>query len=317
MIKLQTVYYNEHNILSKRYMEDYDRLKDSKSIIVFTHNDMDGLSAGELVREKYNVSIDDIYTCNYSSSIPDLALMLDKDVVFTDYCLRENALTELLQANTFKSLTILDHHDTSLKLVPILMKYIKNGNHNIYFNINTQKCGTMIAYEELNKDPKLKRFVTLVDDYDRWVGDYAESKYLNAYFFESGANNLRSGIYAKAMSSEEELNRAIEVGKKLFMNDLERYKILNDNFSFKATLSGYKIKVIEGHGNSMMFDNIKDYDAVCVFHRLGADTVYSLYTVYPDRVKIKEIAENYGGGGHPGACGFTIRNGEIDFDAAN
>lgn len=65
-------------------------------------------------------------------------------------------------------------------------------------------------------------------------------------------------------------------------------------------------------GNSMAFDSVdkpeNGHDALMIFYWSGRSWEFSLYHAkHRKDLNLSDIAKAYGGGGHPGACGFRVR----------
>ena len=85
-----------------------------------------------------------------------------------------------------------------------------------------------------------------------------------------------------------------------------------ERFSFLHNFEGYRCICINGSlGSSVMFDTVYDkkkHDLMLIFVNCN-NTFWkiSLYT-YSEDIDVGAIAKKFGGGGHRGAGGFTVKS---------
>lgn len=302
-----------------RFVSTHPKIKSftRDNSVLFTHTDLDGHMAAMVI----DAVIPEIPTfCNNygNKRVWTIDQIYGKNVIFTDYSLNAKDFNDLLSGEYgILSLTVFDHHETTLKNIKL-----QNGDKNhipYYIDITTEYCGAKIAFEnckvkDLIKDlfseeqaKRAAKLINYVDDYDCWKKQYIESDYINAYVYGSGMMYPRSPIYTSMLYADDGLEKAIKYGKKFYDNKMELYRTQEDAFAFEVEdFKGLHIKAIQGYGNSLMFPDIYDYDAVCIFHQDNRtqDWKYSLFTE-KDEIDILSIAESFGGGGHAHACGFT------------
>lgn len=286
--------------------------------VLFTHTDLDGHMAA-MVIDSIIPEIP-IFCNNYGNRrVWTIDQVFGKNVIFTDYSLPKKDFDDLMSGKFgILSLTIFDHHETSLKLID-KDNFNTKFNVPLYMDIDIERCGSKIAFEDCeaynliknlfseDQAEKAKKLIDYVDDYDRWQKKHIECDYINSYVYASGMMYPRSPIYTSMLYAPDGLQKAIEYGKKFYDNKMELYRTQEDAFAFEVEdFKGLHIKAIQGHGNSLMFKDINEYDAVCVYHRdyKTEDWKYSLFTSKDD-VDILSIAESFGGGGHKQACGFS------------
>ena len=106
--------------------------------------------------------------------------------------------------------------------------------------------------------------------------------------------------------SRMHLMRIIEAGKiikKYFENFLDPHSC---GKAFETTLLGHSCLALntDRKGSQIFGNKIHDYDLVCIFSYNGTKYSYSIYSA-KDNVNCSKIAENFGGGGHKGASGFS------------
>lgn len=328
MAKIQTIkeLINGEEVVVKVFAEGFDLLTNDdfvsyifEKLLVIHHNDLDGKCGAALfnaIADRHDDSNVRYSMNEYRSNPFTLDNFKEEDkngvVVLVDYSLPIETLKEVVKDS--KLVIFLDHHDSAIRVVMNNFEWfsqmVEEGK--IYIDLDIYRCGTKIASEFLGfhiHDTNWNEYViNLVDNYDRWTGEFPEANYLNKYFYEHASTYIGAPFWDKLLFDGYFLHmQVLSVGEALFKLDIERNEIKYTAFSKEIeNFHDLRIRAFEGYGNSQVFgDHINDYDAVCVYHPLkDGKWYYSLYTVKD--IKLNIIAESYGGGGHAKACGFTI-----------
>ena len=298
---------------------------------IITHDDMDGYASAAVVYHAFrDADIISEESClighyNYSDKVP--SIYDEADIVFiTDYSISNEAfMDDLLESFSSKTFLIFwcDHHATSIDNCKGKYKELKN----IPGIRNTEYCGAALAWFFLNPGKKvLPYFLKLVDDFDCWKKKIPESDYLN-YAFNYMKENRH--IFSNSKNSEwptwintgtGNISGILEYGKhfKEIMEDFDYANIRRNGFI--GVLDKFpKIKMIclcnDSKGSQLFSDLLKckdhpngKYDYACAFQYNGSKFTVSIYSNDNVKPNAKEICEAYGGGGHPGAAGFTTKS---------
>lgn len=274
------------------------------------HNDMDGRCAGALVaRYTGNYNKDDFIECSYTQ-FPLHKIERGESVYIVDYSFTDATVHILRQLVDRKcNIVWIDHHTSSIKLQN---KYEYEWLKRIDGIRDESQCGAGLTYSyfhsmenHLDVD-KLPRFVQLVDDYDRWVYRLGE----DTTYFKLGLETIEfdalDNIWRELMLSDEKVDSIIAVGAIIKQYIDKSNASYLESYSYESTISGLPCLVINKRTNSWIFaDKIDEYPIVATFVFDGAWYHYSLYSS-DKTVDCSKIAEQYGGGGHKGAAGFTL-----------
>jgi oligoribonuclease NrnB/cAMP/cGMP phosphodiesterase (DHH superfamily) len=110
------------------------------------------------------------------------------------------------------------------------------------------------------------------------------------------------------MPNENFIKDKIVEGNTIIKYQTEMNKDLMQR-SFEMTFEGLRLIVVNGYKGSPQFDSVWDegkYDAMMSFYNRGnKNWTISLYTTKND-LDLSKVAEKWGGGGHPKACGFHV-----------
>lgn len=162
--------------------------------------------------------------------------------------------------------------------------------------------------------------IMFIDDHDRWENLMANS---DEFFLginsevssfvisdhESG-NLYYNPLYTDILDRnymQEKIDDGAIIKKYLF----NRYsRELKNKFivTIEIDETEYNICCMNSRGNSWVFqEDYNNYDAVCLFSYSGKSNkwVHSIYSSNPN-FDCAKVAEQYGGGGHKGAAGFSF-----------
>lgn len=245
----------------------------------------------------------------------------DKKLIFIDVCPSFNYL--LVHTKLAKSITILDHHKSSLDM------YIKNkdvldtiDNLKIIFDMN--KSGAQMAWDFFFDDKERPWFINYVGDRDLWKWELPSSREIasafefNNYFMDEDLSKL--DILNNYVESD--INELIKIG--LVINEYQQRLISNEvKYSTEATLkvndTVYKVRI--GHiiggmvsdlGNKLANEplstgELPDFGVVWNYN-IDTQTWYVSLRGHNNSPDLSAIAKHFGGGGHVKASGFRIES---------
>ena len=292
---------------------------DFKKAVCVHHDDLDGrMAAQELYEMGVRSFVEVDYGANAIEKDHQLSAIFDgapETVFVLDYSLTEKSL-DIVMSNIKKlpdcRLIWMDHHASSFRIISKIVDGYSDlaETGKVYIDINNNRSGAAIVHDNyVQKFRELgmsDRCIELVDDYDRWVGQYPESGCLNMYMFTSSCMRVGESLMHEILYDiNGALDKAISFGSRLMEVAKMKNEIVYEAFSYEKEVHGLKCRILVGFGNSLMFgEHIKDYDAVIVTH-MDKDKkwVFSMYTD-KDYVDCSEICSKYyGGGGHRKAAG--------------
>ena len=117
-----------------------------------------------------------------------------------------------------------------------------------------------------------------------------------------GNRSHRSLLGALKLSTLEEQGRLVLDYRDAYNSKLWR------SFGYFTKFEGYKCTALNsGAANSSLFDSVdEEYDLMLPHVWDGKKWSVSIYP-HNSNINVSEIAKKYGGGGHPGAAGFTCK----------
>ena len=214
-----------------------------------------------------------------------------------------------------------DHHEVSIPLSQNLPA------SNIQACVQTDRCGAYLMYQGLFPGEVVPQTLVLIDDYDRWVHNFPESRALNAAIAAAGDFNvgsangpgdqLRRAIFRQSVvetcQSLETLIKLTNVGAEELKKQADLNRKLCRRLLFRGAL---RLKdtaipclgiVLSHPCNSDLFDGYDQETLLVPACFDGNRWHYSLYSRDPEALHVGKLALAMGGGGHPGAAGFTSK----------
>ena len=226
-----------------------------------------------------------------------------RDVYLVDFCYEKADQMDKL-ARTTKRLVVLDHHKSSRELV-------EKAPERVY---DEKRSGATIAWDYFHSGTPIPRLMRYIEDGDLYRYALPETRDVFSYLFvlpdefpawdklvrglEDDAQ--RAAIMEKAGAYTEFFealgNASIKRAKKVRFEGYEVY--------FAVTHPDITMKSFVGHE---LYTKLPPFALVVTAHPNGFGV-----SIRGDNtlVDVSKIAEKYGGGGHPGAAGFFIPNGE-------
>ena len=172
-----------------------------------------------------------------------------------------------------------------------------------------------------NKEPKKDvyikpyEFITLIDDYDIWKHEFADT-----LAFHYGLDMYNNSVYYSLLKQEYEEKDSIKLDIFDDGEVIKRYvNIQNDYLSNKQTFvkkffydekhGMVDVLCCNSRGNSFVFgDKLSEYPFCLLYHYNGTEWKYSIYChkkYLSQGYDASIIAKDFGGGGHAGASGFS------------
>ena len=290
-----------------------------KLIKLFTHTDLDGVGCAILAKLAFGEEVDISY-CNYDDINENIMNYLNNNddslsyIYITDISVNEE-VAELLDKRG--GVVLLDHHPTDLGLnkypwckvmVEDLNGVKTSGTKMFYHWLGMDRC----LNEELETNEALSRFAELVRNYDTWrwseLGeDGVICKQVNDLMYLYGRDRfitwciseIHDGVFPRLYSADELLLNTKQ-------KEIDEYVEEKNEQLFTSPMCGrvcgfvFAEKYVSELGSRLckMHPEI-DYVAMI---DMGSKTV-SYRTVKDDIDLGKDVAQLFGGGGHPKAAG--------------
>lgn len=246
--------------------------------------------------------------------------MKDKIIIFTDVCPSIESLIEL--SSIAKHITVIDHHETNLRKSEDTRL---NSIPNIKMIFDMKRSACMMTWDYFFEGEKRPWFIEHVGDRDIWAQKLKyNTEIIKAIDFFDFINAKHLDRLDKLYEYDKDtLKKLIKFGKKII---LITNKILNDESKYakEATMvvnkKKYRIWVgtiksdlVSDFGNLLStkkFNDNTNPDFVLVWNYIPTSDSWSISLRGSDNSpNLSKIAEVFGGGGHPKASGFKLKDG--------
>lgn len=275
-----------------------------------THNDMDGVFSGLVIRHKYPQTI--VYQTNYGRNFE--SNWLDCDVLFvTDYSFDGIKTLQDINNRETPKLVWIDHH--------VIVDEAIQQNFNPEGLRRRDVSAACLCWEYCYPNTEIPTVIKYISDYDIW--QWKDN--INALYFQNAIRNVSISINQKSgteffkalLEKQNLLDRFVANGKNIEdYNDLRR-KLVCEDGGFYTKIEGMdaiacNIKTT----NSTIFkfedEKLKKEKVDIPFRILFAyfssinGWRVSVFSNDPEKFSAHEICKKYGGGGHDGAGGFQV-----------
>lgn len=301
-----------------------------EKVLIFTHGiDIDGyggailgtLAFGEVkVYFAENFNLDELFQEKWDSRE-----IFSYDKIFiTDHCLSYSKCQEVDNDEVLREkIKILDHHKARTPQNDFdFIKVVEEEN-------GRKVCGTSLFYNYLascgllEKTPALDKFVELTRSYDTWEWTKTNNQFandLNTLALAIGRENYIMHMQKKLRTQRvfefnQEEKKSIDDFKAWFKGELDKQVENVKVIKFDGYNAGY-VKTIELFKNDIALavknsSRAKDEDIDFMLMPITDRGTVSLRNI-KDNFDVNEIAKNHGGGGHPGAASFSMKNLHLD-----
>jgi uncharacterized protein len=269
-------------------------------VIVLHHDDLDGRCAAAIVLLAHPDA--KCIEMNYKSELPLGEIEKGEEVIIVDFSLQKPGDWQLLREHT-DDIVWIDHHESSLNNAPEWLNDCRGLGR-------TDRCGAKLTWGYYLPDDETPAVVNLIDKWDRWVHN-DDPDVLN---FVSGMrlrdHSPMSQIWRTLLENTEQAEDLVQdiqldgvtISQFETMNNAQAVK----HFAYPLTWENHSCIILHtDRAGSKLFDSVKgQYEIVIPVNFDGTDYTIHLYS---ETVKVNDIAEKYGGGGHPGAAGFICK----------
>ena len=268
----------------------------------FYHNDMDGKCSAAIVKRYYGSKMTDLdfIEMDYDRPFPFERVAKDEHVIIVDFSLQKPGDFKYLLSLT-DDVVWIDHHKTAIEKHQYEDSYLDGIR-------DTGDAGCVLTWEHYYPKKELPKIVELLGDYDIW-----------AFVYGDDTRNLQAGVKLEDthpcnqlwevwLFAESSIHKMMDNGKLIRKYQQATRKQAVESNGFYAKFEGYRCICLNNSGrSSTYFDSVdqKTYDLMLSFNCNDKGWTVTLYN--NTGIDASVIAVKYGGGGHPGACGFQCK----------
>lgn len=240
----------------------------------------------------------------------------DRDIYFVDVCADPALL--LVIAQNCKTLTVIDHHATSLdKLNHAPVMQLPNVAISEHCSLN--HSGACLTWDYVwrvlrGKEPPNNMLINYVEDRDLWKFNLPMSKEVNAYIamrgFELNAYSQLNDAFENNLDKVKELGRTLYLFQQQIAENHAKDMVLLEDPKGRRFAFGCASCQISETGEAALRKFPDAQYSLTYFDRNESASkvkrVFSLRSRPGSDMDVGELAKNRGGGGHKNAAGYSV-----------
>jgi oligoribonuclease NrnB/cAMP/cGMP phosphodiesterase (DHH superfamily) len=270
------------------------------------HNDADGRAAAAVVRRAYNGQTATI-EMNYGDAVPWDRIAPAKRVIVVDFSL---PLEEMQQLEQGRELTWIDHHVSAIRLLGEAARTWQGLQ-------DTNEAACVLTWQYYFPNQPVPRALVLIGDRDVWRWAEVDTGPFDAGLQQEDTAPDNDDLWLPLLRNDPALlHRLIERGTILRaaqLNDIQRRL---SGYGFPVIFEGQRTLAINTRGNGDMGAAIGALNytlGYCYIDGMQNGRLMTFVTLFSSQVDVSRIAQKFGGGGHPGAAGFSFERRDSPF----
>lgn len=272
-------------------------------LCIYHSNCADGFTAAWVVRRAYGEDHVEFYPGVYSTPPPDVA---GRHVIMVDFSYKRPVMEYIVREA--ESVVVLDHHESAqrdLQGLVSLQRLADPEGIDCRIVFDMERCGAMIAWEYFFPQQSPPQLLRHIEDRDLWRFSLPGTREIQAtvfsyeYTFENWDRLMRSSVRHLA-----EEGAAIERKHHKDVRELSKVVtrlMMIGGCAVPVANVPYTLTSDMGH----LLAEPKQYPFAACYWDTPEGRVFSLRS-REEGANVAEIAEQYGGGGHAHAAGFTV-----------
>lgn len=270
------------------------------------HNDADGRACGAIVRRALGPTAR-LFEMDYGDPVPWDSISDAAKVIVVDFSLPPEDMLRLAKA---RELVWIDHHKTSLNELHDLAQDWPGIR-----DIGEAAC--VLSWRYFFPGKPLPRAVVLIGDRDIWRWAEADTGAFGEGLYHEDTDPHNDHLWGPLLDDDAQaVAELVAKGSLLHEARLKRIERKIEAYGHAADFEGFRTLVINDRGSGEMGDLIQKAGyqiGYCYVDHLQEGRLITFVTLYSNQVDVSEIAKRFGGGGHPGAAGFSFPRREPPF----
>jgi oligoribonuclease NrnB/cAMP/cGMP phosphodiesterase (DHH superfamily) len=267
-------------------------------VLCLYHGDADGRCSAAIVRRALGPSVE-LRAIEYGDVIPWELIEHSSKVVIVDFSL---PLEDMRRIQKTSELMWIDHHKTSLEGLSEL--------NDVAGMRSLEEAACVLTWRTFYPDQPIPKAVIYVGDRDIWRFAYDETAAFGEALRQEDTRPGNDKLWKPLLDDEaNRVEEMIERGAVLHQARMLRIEREIKRYGFEVIFEGHRTLAINARGGGEMGAQIRKlgYEiGYCYIEAEQNGNLRTFVTLYSDRVDVSEIARKFGGGGHPGAAGFSI-----------
>ena len=276
-----------------------------ENVIIYHGGCTDGFAAMYVALKALGEENTEVVYGVYGEAPPDV---LNKKVFIVDFCYDFDTTKKIIALA--EHTVILDHHPLAKNVRDSLANDLKDA----FIWYDPSESGASLSWMYFYPNKAIPSFINYVRDYDLWLHQLPYTREVNAYI-----RSVPQSIVNWEELEKKEVADMVSSGKMLLADHNRRVGLIIDLTTRMMTLSTFR-QVLEipvancpPHYASDVCNKLSEIFSSSVagsYYDTKDSRVFSLRST-EDIFNVNEIAQAYGGGGHPRASGFSVPRGHF------
>jgi oligoribonuclease NrnB/cAMP/cGMP phosphodiesterase (DHH superfamily) len=283
----------------------YERQANGDSILCLYHEDADGRCSAAIVRRALGKVVI-LQPIGYGDPVPWETIEEAAQVIITDFSLPMEVMSRIMATT---SLVWIDHHKTALEELEKLA--------DIPGKRDLDQAACVLTWQYFFPDLSLPKAVAYIGDRDIWRHEFPETKTFSEGLYHEDSRPFNDKLWEPLLDDDQEfVADLIERGEILYKARLITIDKIILRQGFEVEFEGHLTLAVNSRASGELGEAIrkKGYElGYCYTESMQNGELMTFVTLYSDEVDVSEIAKKFGGGGHPGAAGFSFRRSDAPF----
>ncbi len=270
------------------------------------HNDADGRASAAVVRRAYDKQVVTI-EMNYGDPLEWDRIEPAKRVVVVDFSLPLEQMQKLAQGREF---IWIDHHVSAIRTLSKAAREWRGLQ-------DTTEAACVLTWQYFFPNQPVPRALVLIGDRDVWRWAETDTGPFDASLQLEDTDPNNDELWLPLLTSDPPmLQLMIEHGAILraaHLNDIRR-KVAR--YGYPVMFEGQRTMAINARGNGDLGEAMRALNypvGYCYIDGMQNGKLMTFVSLFSSEVDVSRIAQKFGGGGHPGAAGFSFERGASPF----
>ncbi len=266
--------------------------------LIFYHKDCsDGFGSAWAAWKHFGDAAD--YRALSNGEPTPIAELTGRETYFLDIAAKPEAITQTKEQA--KKLTVIDHHGTN--------KDAAENAHEGIFALD--HSGSVLTWQYFHKAKPMPKLLLFIEDVDLWRFTLPQTKHISMSLSLIPRQFSDWSDYAELLENEDGLRKEDEKGRYLLAFSDQEIAVVSKEAEL-VNFEGYKVLMVN---SPSIFASAMGHllakrtpPLALVWSRKNGQYKVSLRS--DKSVNVAELAQKYGGGGHPGAAAFIVKTAD-------
>ena len=276
----------------------------NNTVLCLYHNDPDGQCSAAIVRRKYGKEVA-LKAMDYGMDIPWEEIEAADVVIIVDFSLH---LDEMQRVLASANLIWIDHHKTALEAL---------GELDVPGLRALDRAGCMLTWQTFFPEEPMPRAVRYVGERDIWTFEHEDTKPFCEGLYQLSSHPANDSLWTPLLDDEDEfVNQIVKDGALLHRSRMLTIRRQVRGYGYEINFEGYRTLAVNVRGTGELGEFIRTQGYTIGYAYIQTrlnGTLTTSVTLYSDQIDVSDIARRFGGGGHPGAAGFSFASKGFPF----